>query len=149
MLTNLFTFSLLLRATAIHNRHTTRRSSPTYESPFCFSLCDLLVTIPLRYALFFADFAAHCRPFADFRQSLSPQKHPFPARFTLFHRKTPSFITNSPLAPQKSALSTRISNGDCRFAENKTRQIGNLNTVNKTPVKASHKAKRTPHQRPQ
>ena len=70
----------------------------------------------------------------------------FTPKTPLSSTKTPVSITNhphssntaSPSTTRNSALFTRQLKSDCRFAENKTRQIGNLNTVNKTPISGNN-----------
>ena len=47
--------------------------------------------------------------------------------------------TNSPVSTENPQLFTKSYEALCRFAENKTRQIGNLNTVNKMRNQKTHK----------
>ena len=55
------------------------------------------------------------------------------------------FSTTSSSVTQNSALSTHYFKYDCRFAENKTRQIGNLNTVNLIQQPEAHKRHEIPN----
>ena len=58
--------------------------------------------------------------------------------------KHPHIIELSPSSTQNSLLFTRHCKKDCRLAENKTRQIGNLNTVNKTQTPQKNKHHKNP-----
>ena len=60
----------------------------------------------------------------------------------LFTQKYRHLSPNSPPTTENSELMTKNCEATCRIAENKTRQIGNLNTVNKT----HHPEPGKPHQ---
>ena len=79
-------------------------------------------------------FAAHCRPICRFSAITSTTRIPVSSTIhPIATTKHPHLIKTSSPATKNSALMTKNCKTHCRFAENKMRQVGNLNTVNKTP----------------
>ena len=108
-----------------------RKVIAPHEYPFCFSfalrlcaialcsfLCRLCRTLPTLCRFSAITFTTKT-PLSSMINTISTTKLPHPG-------------SNLPSSTRNFKLMTENRKVICRFAENKTRQIGNLNTVNKT-----------------
>ena len=127
MLTNLVTMSHLPHTTLTITKHTTGSLSSLMNNtsfvfplhlvtPFLLPICRTLPTLCRFSAITFTS-----------RTPVSSRIHP------ILNNNYTHFSAASPSTTQNSELMTKNSKALCRLAENKTRQIGNLNTVNKMP----------------